>query len=274
MKNGFLCNIENIPEENTIFKKKNFIVVKKTMKAGEPFPVHWHDYFEFEIILSGEGRHIYNNNAYTLTPGCAYLMCYTDFHSVEPLCDLELINVRFNESMLDPALLSAIRIGGKFNCRFDKAESEAVINKLTALSIESVNSMPFSHLVTSSLINEIVIEIVRKCGSHKAAASKTPVQRAIYYIYENFREPLSLDILSKKLSLSKNHLGMLIKRETGMSFNEYLSSVRLKCACDLLKTTNMTVKEIAFASGYGSVEYFLYIFKQRLKTTPTKYRSI
>ncbi len=274
MKSGFLCNIENIPEENTIFKEKNFIVVKKTMGAGNPFPVHWHDYFEFEIILSGEGRHIYNNTAYSLSPGCAYLMSYTDFHSVEPLCDLELINVRFNETLLDPSLLSAIRLGGKFNCSFDIAETESLIDKLNSLSREQTGDMPFSSLSASALLNGIVIEMVRKCGSRETATGKTPVQKAIYYIYENFREPLTLEVLAKKLSVSQNHLGVLIKKETGMSFCEYLSSVRLKYACDLLKNTNMTVKEIAFSSGYSSVEYFLYTFKQKLKTTPTKYRSL
>lgn len=274
MKSGFLCNIENIPEENTIFKEKNFIVVKKTMAAGKPFPVHWHDYFEFEIILSGEGRHIYNNNVYTLSPGCAYLLCYSDFHSVEPLCDLELINVRFNEAILDPALLSAIRLGGKFNCIFDKGESEAIIETISLLSKEALSNMPFSNLISSSLINRIVVEMVRKCGANTTEVSKTPVQRAIYYIYENFREELTLSSLAKELSISQNHLGMLIKRETGLSFNEYLNSVRLKYACDLLKTTELSVKEVAFSSGYGSVEYFLFIFKQKLKTTPSKYRNL
>ena len=274
MKSGFLWNIESVPEENALFREKNFIVVKKTVKAGVLCPVHWHDYFEFEIILSGEGRHIYNNTSYQIHPGCAYLMCYTDFHSVEPTSDLELINVRFNESILDPTLLSAVRLGGKFNCEFNKSETDSIIDRLSLLSEEAFGNMPFSNLIASGLLNGIVVDMVRKCGSHESAATKAPVQKAIYYIYENFREPLTLDSLAKRLSISKNHLGMLIKKETGMSFNEYLSSVRLKYACDLLKNSNMSVKEVASSSGYGSVEYFLYIFKQKIKTTPTKYRSI
>ena len=272
MKNGFLCNIENIPEESSAFKEKNFIVLKKTIKAGNVFPIHWHDYLEFEIILSGEGKHVYNNSSYTLSPGCAYLLCYTDFHSVEAVSDLELINLRFNESMLDPSLLFAIRLGGKFNCSFSKEETEALINTLNSLSSESLNSLPFSSLSASSLLNGIVIKMVRKCGSQETLHGKGNVQSAIYYIYENFREPLTLDAIAKKLSVSKNHLGALIKKETGLSFNEYLSAVRLKYACDLLKNSNMTVKEIAFSSGYASVEYFLYVFRKKLKTTPKKYR--
>ena len=85
---------------------------------------------------------------------------------------------------------------------------------------------------------------------------------------------MHLEKVSKELSISQNHLGSLIKKEIGMSFSEYLNSVRLKYACDLLKSTNLSVKEIAFSSGYSSVEYFLYIFKQKLKTAPTKYRCI
>ncbi len=274
MKSRFLYNINNIPEENNIFNKNNYIVLYKTIEAGRTFPAHWHDYFEFELILSGQGRHTYNSVTSTLAPGCAYLMSYNDFHSLETLTDLEIVNIRFNESLLDESLVQAIRLGGKFNCKFDESETEKLLGYISSLSEESVSDKPFAKLSRASLLSKIIIEMIRKCGSKETTSKKTPVQKAIYYIYENFREPLSLERVSKELSISQNHLGSLIKKEIGMSFSEYLSSVRLKYACDLLKNTNMSVKEIAFSSGYGSVEYFLYAFKQKLKTTPSKYRSL
>ena len=274
MKSHFLYNINNIPEENIIFNQNNYIVLYKTIEAGRTFPAHWHDYFEFELILSGQGRHTYNNVTSTITTGCAYLMSYNDFHSLETLTDLEIVNIRFNESLLDESLVRAIRLGGKFNCKFDEAEAEKILGYISSLSEESVSDKPFTKLSRASLLSKIIIEMVRKCGSKETMSSNTPVQKAIYYIYENFCKPLTLEKVSKELSISQNHLGSLIKKEIGMSFSEYLNSVRLKYACDLLKSTNMSVKEIAFSSGYSSVEYFLYIFKQKLKTTPTKYRCI
>ena len=48
---------------------------------------------------------------------------------------------------------------------------------------------------------------------------------------------------------------------------------RLKYACGLLCTSSLSVKQIAFESGYNSAEYFVYVFKQKLGVTPSEYRK-
>ena len=99
------------------------------------------------------------------------------------------------------------------------------------------------------------------------------VQKAMAYIHSNFRFDISLEQMAKDLSVSVNYMGAVFKKWVGVSFNEYLNTVRLKNACNMLETTDLSVKEIAFASGYKSVEYFLYRFKNNLKTTPTAYKK-
>ena len=68
-------------------------------------------------------------------------------------------------------------------------------------------------------------------------------------------------------------MGHLFKTEIGYTFHEHLNILRLKYACRLLWTSDMTVKEIAFASGYSSVEYFQYAFKKTMRITPNQYRT-
>ena len=58
-----------------------------------------------------------------------------------------------------------------------------------------------------------------------------------------------------------------------MSFNRYLAQTRLRFACGLLSSSDKPVKEIAFESGFGSVEYFLSTFRKYIGTTPSEWRS-
>ena len=61
---------------------------------------------------------------------------------------------------------------------------------------------------------------------------------------------------------------------TGAGFSEYVNTARIKYACNLLTTTDLSVKEIAFSSGYNSVEHFMYVFKKKTADTPANYRKI
>jgi len=53
----------------------------------------------------------------------------------------------------------------------------------------------------------------------------------------------------------------------------YLNNLRLKHACNMLINTNEPISIIARESGYNSTEYFLYIFKKYMLTSPAKYRN-
>ena len=90
---------------------------------------------------------------------------------------------------------------------------------------------------------------------------------------EHFLQKITLEEVAETLSFSPNYLGQLFKNQIGCTFNEYLHNLRLKYACSLLQTSDLPVKEVAFASGYSSVEYFMYIFKKKLHTTPNAYRK-
>lgn len=88
-------------------------------------------------------------------------------------------------------------------------------------------------------------------------------------ISELISERIYLCLNLQKNSVTPNYLGMLFSKRMGVSFSDYLNTVRLRVACNLLAQTELSVKEIAFASGYNSFEHFEYTFKKTfLLTTP------
>lgn len=93
------------------------------------------------------------------------------------------------------------------------------------------------------------------------------------YINSHYEEPLSLNYLAVKYSFSPVYLGRLFKRETGISFNEYLKRVRIQTACDLMVTSDICYQELAEMVGIGDLNYFYRLFKQVTGVTPNQYRN-
>lgn len=93
------------------------------------------------------------------------------------------------------------------------------------------------------------------------------------YIAEHFTEKLRRKDLALLLGYEEHYFSTLFYRNFGMGFRAYLNQCRLSCACQLLHTTDNTISDIAFASGFSSVRDFNNVFSRLLKTTPTAYRK-
>ena len=245
----------------------------KKIPADTVFPLHWHNFMEFEIVIRGTARHICNGQSQIISHGDAYLMSSYDFHSMNTLTDLEIYSVHFSRDRIHPDLIPLLDVR-QFQCRFSEAEVSLLIQRLSQLSDESRHSQEFSELIIQNILSEIIIYFIRKTNMSTQFTHAHPILIATAYINEHFKENLSLAILAHKFSFSPNYFGQLFKKHTGRTFNDYLNTVRLKYACRFLSMTDMTVKEIALSCGYSSVEYFLYIFKEKTGMTPGKYRLL
>jgi len=93
------------------------------------------------------------------------------------------------------------------------------------------------------------------------------------YINENFSDVTIRD-LKEKFHFNEDYFNRLLKKKTGMTYSEYVQNVRLVQAEKLLRTTSLTIDEIADKVGYNNKGYFYKIFVERYKMTPAKYRKM
>ncbi|HEL0015784.1 TPA: response regulator [Streptococcus equi subsp. zooepidemicus] len=84
---------------------------------------------------------------------------------------------------------------------------------------------------------------------------------------------LTLKSLSSQLGFSPNYLSVLIKKDLGLPFQDYLIQERLKKAKLLLLTTDLRVYEIAEQVGFEDINYFSQRFKQLVGMTPRQYKK-
>lgn len=94
------------------------------------------------------------------------------------------------------------------------------------------------------------------------------------YILANWQNAdLGLSLIGRMFQLSEGYVSTLFKEQTGVNFVSYVENVRLEHACDLLRTTQMSIDEIGAAVGYNSVQSFRRAFKRVYSESPNDYRK-
>lgn len=127
--------------------------------------------------------------------------------------------------------------------------------------IENIEDIPN---VYNSLIEEMSEE-----------SNYTPmVQKAKQYIENNYyKEEISLEEVSNEIKVSPAYLSRILKQETGTSFIDYLTQVRVKMAIQLMNDPTIKIYEIAERIGYNSQHYFSTTFKRVLGVSPIEYKK-
>jgi len=99
------------------------------------------------------------------------------------------------------------------------------------------------------------------------------VKAAIRFITDNYAESISITDAAKEVHLTPNYLGILFKQETGVTFRDYLNTIRLNQAEDMLRAGEGSITEIAHKCGFKDVFYFSRLFKKFKGATPSSVQS-
>ncbi len=112
--------------------------------------------------------------------------------------------------------------------------------------------------------------IILKLKSNESKNEKL-VSKLLDHIKKNYSEPMSLKTLSSRFNRSAGYLGQLIKKETGVCFNDYINQMRIEKARELLKNTSMNARQISEKVGFENPDYFYYVFKKYTGHFPSQY---
>jgi len=105
------------------------------------------------------------------------------------------------------------------------------------------------------------------------APQETPVTRVQNYMLEHLDETFSIERMAGLATMSPRHFARVFTREVNMTPMEFLQSARIDCARNLLETSDLPLKTVAFKSGFGSVRHMRFLFSEKLGLTPTLYRE-
>lgn len=143
------------------------------------------------------------------------------------------------------------------NKRADKLEIDSLVMEMTEKVLYSISDYtPDARINTRLKKNHLLT-----------------IERAKEYIAEHFTEDISLAEIAKYSYVSAFHFSRIFKTFTSWSPHQFLLSIRLKHAAMLLKNTMLPVADIAFSSGFNSIEYFTAAFRHQYKSSPSGFRA-
>lgn len=100
------------------------------------------------------------------------------------------------------------------------------------------------------------------------------MNRVTAYMKEHFQEKLTLKELAEREHISASHLSHALKKMLGMSFQEYLNTLRFERAIQLLVQTELRLIDICYESGFSESKYFNKIFEQNYHMKPKDFRKL
>lgn len=102
--------------------------------------------------------------------------------------------------------------------------------------------------------------------------SDAQIKTLMVYIHEHFRDPISVDELARAAHVSRRACFRLFQENLHMTPVEYIRSIRLQQACQMLAKTDEPITQIAYSCGIGSGSYFGKVFREEFGCTPLEYR--
>ncbi len=122
-----------------------------------------------------------------------------------------------------------------------------------------------------ALFKGLLCELARH--SRTSQGTRDAVDILLDYIAEHYAEPLSNAELGALVGYHRNYINTLMLEATGTTLRQYLIEYRLRRACELLLSSELTLDEVARRSGFGNSSYLCRSFQTLMNTTPHKYRE-
>ena len=237
-------------------------------------PLHWHNYLELELIISGSGEQILNGQEMQLGRGSLSVMRLTDFHQVSPKDNLHLINLMIDDKIITEEMLAKITAADTMFFNLDEEETCAFEMLFRLCLSENETQNPDSHYL-KHLVICIFLKILKMAPSSKGKSSfnEQPIQTALLYIHMHFRENPKLSEVAKIAHYNTSHFSSTFHKELGTTYCDYLNSLKISYAKGLLISTNLKISDICNEYGFPSHSNFLRLFKSTVGVTPAQFRK-
>ena len=260
-------------------------------KAIKDLYLHWHREFEITYVVSGEGIFYTDLKPIQVKKGDIMIIPPFSLHSGKPLNDFcECKTLVFNLDFLKTTTADSISI--KYlnpildrTCTFPLLiKKEEQFHKELLKSFVSITKTfekqewAYELEIKSELFRILALMfnkklIVQNILENDIEKKSEKIKSIIAYVKKHYRSNITITEVANYLDYSEHHFCRFFKSQTGLTFIEYLNSVRLNAAATLLNNTDKSISDISFEVGFENLSYFIRIFKKKFIVTPLKYRQ-
>lgn len=252
--------------------------------------VHSHDYCEIEIMLNGSANHFFEESNYPLALGDTFVINKGVKHALTNARELRFYNICFRTDMLAPFMGELMQLPG-FRALFAPDNEMLATGKsrlrLLGKELEYAESLCAEILreyseaqegFKSAVIARVLLLVVHlsRCYTLEQDVFASNSDRISYvgaYIENHFTADLSIDFLAEKADMSTRSFSRAFRQQYQSAPLDYILQLRINRAENLLKHSEKTITEIAYACGFQDSSYFSRMFRKRTGMAPAEYRK-
>ena len=254
---------------------------------------HRHSFIELSYIISGKGTEYINERKYELEKGIVSFILPNQFHSQASDTTDRLIfyriQINYEATFENPScgrliseLIFSINDFSDLYIKLNPENAQKAKFICDEMCTEYVNEDEYSELNMQIKLMELLILCTRsrrsadkkQAKNTSASSSISKFWQIITFLYSHYDEHISLSDLSGRFNLSAVYISSKFKKLFGQNLLSFLCDIRLRNACYLLASTDMSITDVALSSGFESYRNFLRVFESRMNCSPSEYRKM
>lgn len=223
--------------------------------------------FELEIPLEKGGVSYINDEAHIITPKT--VICAKPEQLRHTRLPIKCFYIHF--IVYDGILFNLLT---EMSCFTDIDNTDGIYSIFREIIAYSESASARDGIMLQSRVLELVCTLSKAAKIHGMGVKRNSgkiIDRIIEYINEHITEDLSLKTLARQACISPIHFHNCFRASIGRTVHEYVEEQRIKKAKALLLTSDMTLADIAYRTGYSSQSYFSYAFRRKTGMTPREY---
>ncbi len=198
-------------------------------------------------------------------------------HPLENIKSAEVINVFERLITLPPSVQSISAIENSYVQLVKTVDRQ--LGKYNSTGIKNVvQPPPFHELWSFMQMKQEIIRYLNQvyeiaCETKIDVSNKKLIVDVLEYVKENAAGDINLNIVAEKFGRTSAYMSALFKKGMGMGFNEYITSIRMNMAKQMLEDTSIPISEVSSLCGYLNPKYFSVAFKNVFGMSPAAYRQ-
>lgn len=232
------------------------------------YELHFHKNYEIIYIMRGKAICTVNKTSKTLKEGDFAFCLSNEIHSIKSIGNSKVwIGVFSQDFIHEFAKFQKGKRGTDFSFRCSKPTMKFLSENLIKKDLGDVFMIKSClYVLCSEYFNQIKLE-----ESNDKQASL--IQYIVEYVDKNYKNPISLATLAESLGYEYCYFSKIFNKLFSMNFNDYINIYRISEACTMLIKSDMSVTEVAYASGFQSIRSFNNSFKKITNVSPSEYRK-
>ncbi len=261
------------------FEKMPGIHIERETRSFTMSAMHYHNTYELYYLVRGEREYFIGDEFYRVMDGDIVFIPPLLLHRTAGRGALRFLisfSDEFFSRFFTTEARAAVSLDRPLVLRPDSAVREELERDLADMltAYAEGGEAKNTEAMLAGYLYRILFTLFRAKNDYVGEAyADARIVQIVRFINEYYSSIKDIDEIAERFFISKFHLCRLFNKSLGLSLVTYLNTIKIRAACELMRSERLTLTEIATRCGFNSSSYFCKVFKTEKGLSPTAYRK-